>query len=168
MATPDSTAVLSLLGFRRDKFWSLVNKTETCWLWTGHRTRYGYGRFSVRGRMEYVHRLSYTDARQVEIPPGMLICHHCDVRTCVRPDHLFLGTADDNAQDAARKGRFPAQQRTHCPKGHPYSGSNLIQLHRRRECRACMNARSAAYKRNNPDYMRNWHRRRAANGANNG
>lgn len=54
--------------------------------------------------MVKVHRLSW-ELHNGPIPDGMLVCHHCDVRNCVRPEHLFLGNYSDNAVDMVRKGR---------------------------------------------------------------
>jgi hypothetical protein len=67
-----------------------------------------YGRVTVRGFQFVAHRLAWENASGLEIPPGMLICHHCDNPPCIRGEHLFLGTKRDNAVDAQRKGRlFP-------------------------------------------------------------
>jgi len=66
--------------------------------------REGYGQISSAGVQVYAHRLSYA-AYRGPIPVGLFVCHKCDVRTCVNPDHLFLGSAEDNAQDRERKGR---------------------------------------------------------------
>lgn len=83
-----------------------VRKTDTCWLWTGPLTK-GYGSIGRGGRegaSAYAHRVAWELFRG-EIPPGLFVCHHCDVPACVNPDHLFLGTALDNKRDEIRKGR---------------------------------------------------------------
>jgi hypothetical protein len=93
-----------------DRFWSYVNKTETCWLWTSYLLPNGYAYFSdkVNGRhiRIYIHRFSW-ELHYGPIPPGLCVCHHCDVRHCIRPDHLFLGTVTENAWDMLRKRRHP-------------------------------------------------------------
>lgn len=88
-----------------DRFWDKVNKTAGCWLWTDHPHTKGYGTIGVNGRLKFAHRVSYELARG-PIPAGMLVCHTCDTRLCVRPDHLFLGTAADNMRDAMLKKRL--------------------------------------------------------------
>jgi hypothetical protein len=85
------------------EFWSKVNKTDDCWEWTGALTTSGYGRFNKDGKCLRAHRYSIMlDGRD---PTDMYVCHHCDNRKCVRPDHLFLGTNQDNMDDMMRKGR---------------------------------------------------------------
>lgn len=75
-----------------------------CWLWTGYLTKKGYGELTFEGKSWRAHRLSYK-AFKGPIPDGFLVMHGCDVRCCVNPDHLGLGTAADNSEDMKRKGR---------------------------------------------------------------
>ena len=76
-----------------------------CWVWRGNiDPTHGYGYLWAAGDRHYVHRLSYTLAHGA-IPPGLYVLHHCDNRRCGRPDHLFVGTFDDNMRDMREKGR---------------------------------------------------------------
>jgi hypothetical protein len=92
------------------RFWRQViwRDGTSCWEWTGALTGAGYGLLSQDGgrgaRLVYAHRAAWEMARG-QIPPGMCICHTCDNRSCVRLDHLFLGTRADNNHDMIRKGR---------------------------------------------------------------
>lgn len=91
-----------------DRFWEKVDKTDGCWLWTGLLDDHGYGLIyrgrDYRPRLVRTHRLSWEMHRDA-IPDGLFVCHVCDVRRCIRPDHLFLGTVADNQRDMANKGR---------------------------------------------------------------
>lgn len=95
------------------RFWSKVNKTQTCWLWTDH-TRDGYGsihcRVSGRDLLLYAHRVSWIIHFGL-IPKGRFVLHNCpggDRRTCINPCHLWIGTRVDNARDMVLKGRHPS------------------------------------------------------------
>lgn len=87
-----------------DRLWRDVERTETCWLWTGWTSKDGYGRLTYKTKEIYTHRLSW-QIHNGEIPVGLLVLHECDTPACVRPDHLFLGTHGDNGRDRATKGR---------------------------------------------------------------
>lgn len=134
-----------------ERFWSRVNKDGEggCWLWTGA-TDHRYGAFHFEGRRQKAHRVAWL-LTYGEVPPGKMACHTCDNPPCVNPAHIFWGTMSDNIQDAVRKGRHNPRGnglRTHCKKGHPFSGSNLGSNRRGdRVCLACKeehnNARGA-------------------------
>ena len=88
----------------QNRFWTKVVRTDDCWIWTACTIGDGYGKFSANGIQYSAHRYSYEIAFGT-IPDGLWVCHKCDVPSCVRPDHLFLGTPKENALDCVRKGR---------------------------------------------------------------
>ena len=87
------------------RFWDKVNKTKDCWNWTASKTKQGYGRFKLNGKLESPHIISYQLHNQKETT-NFDVCHKCDNPSCVNPDHLFLGSRGDNMRDCMAKGRF--------------------------------------------------------------
>jgi HNH endonuclease len=116
-----------------DRFWTKVNKTDDCWLWTAGLNHDGYGTFSFYGSIISVHRIAWMLLKS-EIPKGMNVLHKCDVRNCLNPDHLYLGTQKENRRDADERGR------TNLPKGieHPraiLTEQNVREIRARYKCR---------------------------------
>ena len=124
----------------------LMSRTELgsngCILWTGSRAK-GYGTLWVNGRCRLTHRLIYETAIQ-PIPKGLWVLHRCDVRLCINPHHLWLGTAADNARDMVAKGRGVSVKSrwTHCKRGHEFTSANTLRQHgNRRRCAECERSR---------------------------
>lgn len=101
-----------------DRLWPRLDRSNAdgCWRWTGAGSG-RYGVIMVHGKAKRPHRLAW-ELTHGPIPPGVFVCHHCDVPTCCRPEHLFLGTAFDNMKDASAKGRLAAGVR-HGSRLHP-------------------------------------------------
>lgn len=104
-----SGEALATMGFvhRARKFWASVLRLpgDACWVWSGAKTPKGYGQVCWGGRRTYAHRVAWELSVGEPPKPGHEICHHCDNPSCVRPDHLFMGTRSDNMHDCHRKGR---------------------------------------------------------------
>lgn len=114
-----------------------------CWLWQGFIHESGYGARNYRGRNIRVHRMMYMLCVG-PIPKGLDVCHTCDVRHCVNPAHLWVGTRKDNMADCVEKGRHDSMKRTHCKHGHEltpentyYSPSYEYRPRPARKCKRC-------------------------------
>lgn len=135
------------------RFWSKVDKSRDCWLWTGGKSNTGYGAFNLGGRPDSAHRIAFVWERG-EVPEGMVldhICHNddklciggvgCIHRLCVNPNHLEVVTRGENV----RRGKLVQAaiarylKRTHCRNGHEMTEGNTFQKPNtsQRICREC-------------------------------
>lgn len=124
-----------------DAFWSKIEVTGFCWLWTGPlNIRGAYGMTSIDGQDVYAHRYAY-ERLLGAIPEGLVLDHLCRVHHCVNPDHLEPVTIGENVRRGYREFK------TECINGHPFSGDNLY-VHPRgnRVCRACRRVSQRKYK----------------------
>jgi hypothetical protein len=101
----------ALTNAELNRFWCNVEKIDDgCWEWTGPKDKKGYGKFAMTRNKEHftfrAHRMAFF-LKEGYLPeyPKLCLCHTCDNRKCVRPDHLFIGTPLDNVQDMIAKGR---------------------------------------------------------------
>lgn len=134
-----------------ERFWAKVDRSYPthCWIWTGTIAAQGYGRTHFRNKKIPAHRAAW-ELVNGPIPEGLVIDHLCRNPPCVNPAHLEPVTNGENV----RRGLagWAAAARTHCPQGHPYSGSNLRVTvgadgrSRHRECRKCRVAAVARYR----------------------
>lgn len=126
-------------------FWKRVNKTDSCWLWTGGRTDEGYGYLSVRApsgkgaRLFRAHRLAWFLFRG-DIPDALVPDHLCHVRHCVNPDHIELVPVRTNTLRGRNNPIAQNAVKTHCKHGHEFTEANTKMRgpgQKHRECLTC-------------------------------
>lgn len=129
---------------------SRIEKTDTCWIWTGKVDKTGYGSFGMRVeqacRTRSAHKIVY-ETLVGEVPEGMQLDHLCKVPLCVNPDHLEIVTPRENvlrSEGIAAKNAV----KTHCNRGHEFTPDNTYYWSKRprsRACRKCLSENSVKY-----------------------
>lgn len=141
-----------------------------CWLWTAYCDKDGYGHFTPLSTRVPIgaHRYSWLTYRG-PIQSGALVCHRCDVPSCVNPRHLFLSDPAGNLEDQRNKGRRPGKPpvKTHCVRGHELSEQNVAwrlprgYKSRQRYCVLCERERGtewrAQHRQQVNEYARRWY-----------
>ncbi len=124
-----------------ERFWSKVDASGDCWLWTACKASPGYGRFGWQGQTHYAHRIAYA-ILVGPIPVDRELDHLCRIKHCVNPDHLQIISHRENTL----RGYGPAacaSRLTHCSVGHSYDIINTWVDKKRghRHCRICHRVR---------------------------
>lgn len=111
-----------------------VKKSKSgCWNFTGPICKkLGYGKIGYKGKVTNAHRLAWILSNGPIDSVRIFVCHKCDNRKCINPDHLFLGTAKDNTSDMIKKGRRKARSRViiagkYCNNGHLLTNKNIYE-----------------------------------------
>jgi hypothetical protein len=125
------------------RFWEKVEKKAYCWEWTGSKY-HGYGQFWDGKKLVGASRFSWLLANGV-IPPELTIDHVCQNPGCVNPEHLQCIPMLDNCRLGSKA------QNTHCPKGHPFEGRNVIWVKTSRMCRICKQDKDRRYHHRNKE-----------------
>ena len=109
----------------RLELYSIPIPESGCQIWIGACFSQGYGVLQYKGKNLKAHRVSYQEHVGL-IPDGKHVCHHCDIKSCINPKHLFIGSHQDNMRDREKKNLGGNSKKTHCKNGHEFIEENII------------------------------------------
>ena len=120
------------------RFWAKVDRGYGCWTWCGAKNPHGYGKLNVKGRTISAHRFAYEHTFGPIENRYVFVCHSCDNPSCVRPDHLFLGSRRENMADMVKKGRWNIHGPRQMRKGenHPHARLSDDQIRQMKQLRS--------------------------------
>lgn len=104
-----------------DRFWACVTKSDNCWEWGATILDSGYGQVWAWGKRRRAHRVSWQLVHASPLGDNDLVLHRCDNRKCVRPEHLYVGTHEENMRDRSERDRV------HRPKGIAHPSAKLTE-----------------------------------------
>lgn len=148
-----------------DRFWSKVDRSGECWLWTAGKTADGYGGWRYGHDGQYISLRSHRFAFLVThgaLTEGTVLHHLCHTPACCRPDHLVEMTQADHLAITPGTYVHIQAEKTHCNHGHELSGDNLYESGLRRgvrQCKACTMRRNAEAREQHPEQLREAQRR---------
>lgn len=143
-----------------------ASDANACWEWRGSRSPQGYAQMRLNGKCGLAHRFIATEAFG-EIPAGLVVDHLCRNRGCVNPAHLELVTMGENTRrgDAVKALKESRAARTHCARGHAFSGENLhVDARGHRGCKACQRMMGNRWRREHRERVLEMQRVRRAAG----
>ncbi len=122
---------------------------DECWLYQLSIAD-GYGKVKINGQTYAVHRLSAHFYLGMSLIGDLQPNHKCNNRNCWNPNHLYIGTQYQNAQDTRNQGKYHSQKKTHCPKGHLLDGITKgpsTNFRVNRYCKTCRSIQKASYRK---------------------
>lgn len=145
-----------------DRFWAKVDKSGTCWIWTGNTNADGYGKFWHDGESGYAHRWSY-EKHYRPLRAGETVDHLCRQTSCVNPDHLDAVSVMENSRRALFGTAVRGQKTTTCLRGHPKEPWNVYIHGNHYHCKECRRTEARErHRRNRDEYNRRRRERYAA------
>jgi hypothetical protein len=119
------------------EYGNIIINSSDCWIWNRGLDGKGYGQLWLNGKCQRAHRVSYMLYHNVTLTPQEKLRHTCDTPRCINPNHLLIGSQQQNMADMIIRGRHWSTQKTHCKNGHQFDEENTYRYKERRSCKQC-------------------------------